>query len=138
RTLPELVDVNTDQQDRGIQSSIVFDRSTAARLGLTPQMIDDTLYDAFGQRQVATTYTQLNQYRVVLEVKPDAARTPDSLGRIYVKPPTGAPVPLTSFATIGTSSTALAINHQGQFPSITLSFNLAENVALGQAVLAIH
>jgi len=138
KKLPELRDVATDQQTAGLQVDVNIDRDTAARLGLTPQMIDDTLYDAFGQRQVATTFTQLNQYRIVLEVKPEAAQTPDALGRIFVKTPSGGQAPLTSFAKLGMSSTALAINHQGQFPSITLSFNLAEHVALGQAVSAIH
>jgi len=138
RTLPQLVDVSTDQQDRGRQSSLVIDRSTASRLGITPQLIDDTLYDAFGQRQVSTTYTLLNQYHVVMEVEPRFWQRPETLWDIYVRSPTGALVPLSTFSHYEPASTALAVNHQGQFPSVTLSFNLAPGAALGEAVTAIE
>jgi multidrug efflux pump len=116
---------------------MVIDRDTASRLGITPQMIDDTLYDAFGQRLVSTIYTQLNQYHVVLEVDPRYQLNPDSLKHIFVHSSTGAQVPLSSFTHFEPSTTALAINHQGQFPVVTLSFNLAPGVSLGDAVKAI-
>jgi multidrug efflux pump len=134
QTLPGLVDVNTDQQNRGLQASLVIDRDTAARLGITPQMIDDTLYDAFGQRQVSTMYTQLNQYHVVMEVAPEFWQSPETLRDIYVRSTTGKQVPLSAFTHFAPTTTALAVNHQGQFPAITLSFNLAPGVALGDAV----
>jgi multidrug efflux pump len=138
RTLPEMVDVNSDQQDRGLQSSLKIDRSTASRLGITPQMIDDTLYDAFGQRQVSITYTSLNQYHVVMEVDPQHTQRPDSLKDIYVRSSNGAQVPLSAFAHYEPTATALSVNHQGQFPAITLSFNLPPGAALGDAVKAIE
>jgi multidrug efflux pump len=134
QTLPGLVDVNSDQQNRGLQASLVIDRDTAARLGITPQMIDDTLYDAFGQRQVSTTYTQLNQYHVVMEVAPEYWQDPETLRDIYVRSTTGKQVPLSAFTHFEATTTALAVNHQGQFPAITLSFNLVPGVALGDAV----
>ena len=137
QTLPGLVDVNSDQQNRGLQASLVIDRDTASRLGITPQMIDDTLYDAFGQRQVSTMYTQLNQYHVVMEVAPEFWQSPETLKDIYVRSATGAQVPLSAFAHFAPATTALAVNHQGQFPAVTLSFNLAPGVALGDAVTAI-
>jgi hydrophobe/amphiphile efflux-1 (HAE1) family protein len=137
QTLPQLRDVATDQQTNGLQLNVDIDRDTAARMGISPQLVDDTLYDAFGQRQVATMYTQLNQYRVVMEVKPEFAAHPDALSKLYVRG-TGGPVPLSSFARFSPSSTALSVNHQGQFPAVTLSFNVAPNVSLGQAVDAIH
>jgi len=137
RTLPLLVDFNSDQQDRGRQSSLVIDRATAARLGLTPQTIDDTLYDAFGQRQVSTMYTPLNQYHVVMEVAPPFWQRPETLADVYVRAPAGAPVPLSAFTRYEPTSTALAVSHQAQFPSVTLSFNLAPGASLGDAVRAI-
>ena len=137
RTVPGLVDVNSDQQDRGTQSSVVFDRSTASRLGITPQLIDDTLYDAFGQRQVSIMYTPLNQYHVVMGVAPRFWQNPATLHDIYVRSAGGMQVPLSAVAHYESSATALAVNHQGQFPSATLSFNLAPGVALGEAVKAI-
>ena len=137
QTLGRLADVNSDQQDRGRQASVVIDRSTAARLGVTTQLIDDTLYDAFGQRQVSTIYTPLNQYHVVMEVAPAFWQRPQTLQDIYVRSSTGAQVPLSAFARYGPTSTALAVNHQGQFPSVTISFNLPPGVALGDAVQAI-
>ncbi|MDQ2898590.1 MAG: multidrug efflux RND transporter permease subunit [Acidobacteriota bacterium] len=135
---PLLRDVATDQQTGGLQATLIIDRDTASRFGITPQMIDDTLYDAFGQRQVSTIFTQLNQYHVVLEVDPKFQRNPESLKEIYVHSASGAEVPLSTFTTVETSSTPLAVNHQGQFPVVTLSFNLAPGVALGQAVKVIR
>jgi len=116
----------------------VIDRDTASRLGITPQLIDDTLYDAFGQRQVSTMYTELNQYHVVMEVAPAFWQSPETLEDIYVRPATGVPVPLAAFTHFAPATTALAVNHQGQFPAVTLSFNLAPGVALGDAVAAIE
>jgi multidrug efflux pump len=136
-TLPQLRDVATDQQNHGLEADIVIDRDTASRLGITPQIIDDTLYDAFGQRLVSTIFTQLNQYHVVLEVDPQYQVNPNSLKDIYVHSSTGAQVPLSAFTHFEPSTTALAINHQGQFPVVTLSFNLAPGVSLGDAVQAI-
>ena len=121
-----------------MQSSVVFDRSTASRLGITPQLIDDTLYDAFGQRQVSIMYTALNQYHVVMEVAPPYWQRPDTLHDIYVRTPNGAQVPLSTFAHYEPTATALSVNHQGQFPAITFSFNLPSGVALGDAVRAIE
>ena len=135
RTLPQLVDVSSDQQNKGLQTSVVIDRSTASRLGITSQLIDDTLYDAFGQRQVLITYTLLNQYHVVMEVEPKFWQRPETLRDIYVSsPPTRAMVPLSAFAHFQRTWTSLAVNHQGQFPSVTISFNLLPGVALGDAV----
>ena len=138
RTLPEIVDVNSDQQDKGLQSLVVFDRSTASRLGLSPQLIDDTLYDAFGQRQVSIMYTPLNQYHVVMEVAPQYWQSSAALHDIYVRSPTGMQVPLSAVAHYEPTSTLLSVNHQGQFPGITLSFNMAPGVSLGEAVQAIE
>ncbi|MFI5398401.1 MAG: multidrug efflux RND transporter permease subunit [Candidatus Binatia bacterium] len=137
QTLPGVVDVSTDQQNKGLQASVVIDRDTASRLGITPQMIDDALYDAFGQRQVSTMYTELNQYHVVMEVAPRFWQSPETLRDIYVRSTTGAQVPLSAFTHFAPTTTALTVNHQGQFPGITLSFNLAPGVALGDAVTAI-
>ncbi|HZQ21561.1 MAG TPA: multidrug efflux RND transporter permease subunit [Terriglobales bacterium] len=138
QSLPELRDVASDQQNNGLQADLVIDRDTASRLGVLPQAIDDTLYDAFGQRQVSTMFTQLNQYHVVLEVKPDFQEHPDDLSNIYVKSGTGMQVPLSAFTHVETRNTALAINHQGQFPVVTLSFNLAPGESLGDATRAIE
>jgi multidrug efflux pump len=137
RSLPQLVDVSSDQQDAGLAANLVVDRDTAARLGLTQRAIDNTLYDAFGQRQISTIYTELNQYHVVMEVAPEFWQNPDSLNHIYVATPSGQLVKLGTFTHFAPSTTALAVNHQGQFPSVTISFNLAPGVALGQAVEAI-
>jgi multidrug efflux pump len=137
KELPELRDVASDQQNGGLQAMLDIDRDTASRLGIVPQLIDDTLYDAFGQRQVSTIYTQLNQYHVVLEVLPAYQENPDALKSIYVKSASGAQVPLSAFTRFVPGTTPLAVNHQGQFPSVTLSFNLAPGVALGHAVRAI-
>jgi multidrug efflux pump len=137
RNLAELRDANTDQQDKGLASNIVIDRDTASRLGVAPQDIDDALYDAFGQRQVSTIYEELNQYHVVMEVAPEFQNSPDTLDSVYVRSSSGAMVPLSAFTHFGPANTALAVNHQGQFPSVTLSFNLAPGVSLGQATVAI-
>jgi len=156
RTLPELTDVATDQLNSGMKTNVLIDRDTASRLGIFPQAIDNTLYDAFGQRQVSTIFTQLNQYHVVLEVMPSFAQTPDNLKDIYIRPsvvtpntgaPTGntaavttsgAPVPITTFTRMRSTNTPLAVNHQGQFPVVTLSFNLAPGASLGEATKAIQ
>jgi multidrug efflux pump len=138
RTLPVLRDVSSDLQTQGLQLNLQIDRDTAARLGITSQAIDDTLYDAYGQRQVATMYTQVNQYRVVLEVKPEFQKNPASLQSLYVRTAAGDQVPLSALVKISQTQTALSVNHQGQFPAVTLSFNLAANVSLGQAVSAIE
>ena len=138
RRLSQLVDVSSDQQDKGLQASVVIDRSTASRLGIAPQLIDDTLYDAFGQRQVSITYTLLNQYHVVMEVEPRFWQRPDTLKDIYVQTPAGEQVPLSTFAHFERRATSLSVNHQGQFPSVTISFNLAPGVALGDAVKVIQ
>jgi multidrug efflux pump len=137
RNLPELTDVASDQQERGMQASLVIDRDTASRLGILPQAIDDTLYDAFGQRQVSTIFTQLNQYHVVLEVNPAFQQNPDALKDIYVKSSTGTQVPLSAFTQYSSEVAPIAVNHQGQFPVVTLSFNLKQGASLGQAVDAI-
>ena len=137
RTVKELVDVNSDQQNKGLQSSLVIDRATASRLGITPSMIDNTLYDAFGQRQVSTMYRQLNQYHVIMEVEPQYWQTPEGLRYINVKTNTGQLVPLSAFTRYENTNTSLVINHQGQFPSVTFSFNLPPGVALGSAVTAV-
>jgi multidrug efflux pump len=138
KTLPELRDQNSDQQDKGLQAKLVIDRDTASRLGITPQTLDNALYDAFGQRQVSTMYRALNQYHVVMEVAPQFQQTPESLKNIYLKSTTGAPVPLAAFTHYEPSNTPLAVNHQGQVPSVTISFNLASGVSLGQATQAIQ
>jgi HAE1 family hydrophobic/amphiphilic exporter-1/multidrug efflux pump len=140
KSLPELQDVATDQQTSATSVTMTIDRDTAARFGIQPQLIDDTLYDAFGQRQVAQYFTQLSQYHVVLEVDPSFQADPASLEKIYVKSPvTGEQVPLSVFVSFDTDKTnALSISHQGQFPAVTLSFNLSPGTALGQAVDAIQ
>ena len=137
KSSPQLLDVATDQQTGGLQADLVIDRDTASRLGITPTAIDNTLYDAFGQRQVSTIYTQLNQYHVVLEVDPQFQQDPSSLNTLYVKSMNGTQVPLSAFTHVQQSNATLAINHQGQFPVVTLSFNLAPGVSLGEATQAI-
>ena len=135
--LPELVDVNTDQEDRGLQTSLVIDRDTASKLGVTTRMIDATLNNAFGQRQVSTIYNPLNQYRVVMEVAPQFWQSPETLGSVYVSVPGGAQVPLSAFSSYGPTNTPLGVNHQGQFAASTISFNLPPGVALSEATLAV-
>jgi hydrophobe/amphiphile efflux-1 (HAE1) family protein len=139
KSLPELQDVASDQQTDGATLSLVIDRDQAARFGIQPQVIDDTLYDAFGQRQVTQYFTQLNSYHVVMEVLPEMQGNPDTLAKIYLRSPvTGAQVPLSAFTRIDTTPVnLLAVNHQGQFPAVTLSFNLRPGIALGEAVEAI-
>src|SRR4051812_1951076 len=138
RQLPELADVGSDQLNNGLQAHLVFDRSTASRLGITPQMLDDTLYDAFGQRQISTMFTQLNQYRVVLEAKPGFHQTPQDLTHIFLRSGEGGSVPLSAFTRVEERSTPLAVSHQGQFPVVTVSFNLAPGASLGAAVKAVN
>jgi multidrug efflux pump len=138
KTLPELTDVASDQQTTGLQTTLRIDRDTAGRLGILPQAIDDVLYDAFGQRQISTIFTQLNQYRVILEVKPEFQQSPEALKQIYVRSTSGDAVPLSAFVSFETTTAPLSISHQGQFPAVTLSFNLAPNVALGEAVTSIR
>jgi len=156
RTLPELRDVATDQLNNGLRARVTIDRDTASRLGILPQAIDNTLYDAFGQRQVSTIFTQLNQYHVVLEVAPSFRQNPDALKDIYIRPsgaaplagaPTGngattttsgEPIPLSTFTHVQSTNAALAVNHQGQFPVVTLSFNLAPGSSLGEATRSIQ
>jgi len=138
KSLPELTDVASDQLNQGLLASLTIDRDTASRLGILPADIDNTLYDAFGQRQVSTIFTQLNQYHVVLEVDPQFQQDPDSLKNIFVKSSNGTQVPLSAFTRFDPGATALALNHQGQFPVVTLSFNLAPGAALGDAVNAIN
>jgi len=138
RTLPELRDQNSDQQDKGLQARLVIDRDTASRMGITPQTLDNALYDAFGQRQVSTMYRALNQYHVVMEVAQQFQQTPEALQNIYLRSTNGAPVPLAAFTHYEPSNTPLAVNHQGQVPSVTISFNLAPGVSLGQATDAIE
>jgi multidrug efflux pump len=129
----QLRDVNTDQQDKGLEAEVVIDRDTAGRLGVDMSDIDSALYDAFGQRQVSIMYRQLNQYHVVMQVAPEYARSTDALEAIYVRSSSGQPVPLASFAHFGPSNTPLSVSHQGQYPSVTISFNLAPGVSLGEA-----
>ncbi len=136
--LPQLVDVNSDQQNMGRQALVEIDRSTASRLGISAQLIDSTLYGAFGQRQASINYTQLNQYHVVMEFAPPFWQRPETLRDVYVHSSTGAEVPLSAFTTFRPSNTSLSVNHAGQFPAITISFNLAPGVALGDAVEAIE
>ena len=136
--LPELADVNTDQQDKGLQTTLVIDRDTASRLGVTPALIDATLNDAFGQRQVSTIYNPLNQYRVVMEAAPQYWQDPATLNSVYVSTSTAAQVPLSAFAHYEPTSTALGVNHQGQFVATTISFNLPAGVSLSAATRAIN
>jgi multidrug efflux pump len=138
KTLPELRDVASDQEQGGLQAELVIDRDTASRLGITPQMIDDTLYDAFGQRQVSTIFTQLNQYHAVLEVAPSFQLNPADLHNIYIRSASGGQVPLSTFTTVKETTAALAVNHEGQFPSATISFDVAPGYSLGDAVAAIE
>jgi multidrug efflux pump len=137
RKLPELRDVNTDQQDKGLQAQLVIDRDTASRMGVAAEDIDNALYDAFGQRQVSTMYRPLNQYHVVMEVAPQYQQTTEALQNIYLRSTNGTPIPLAAFTHYIPSNIPLAVNHQSQFPSVTISFNLAPGISLGQATLAI-
>jgi multidrug efflux pump subunit AcrB len=138
RKVREIVDVNSDQQSTGLGLSVELDRDSASRLGITAQQLDATLYDAFGQRQIATTYGSMNQYRVVLEMKPSLALGPEAVDHLYLRAGDGSLVPVRTLTTRRPSATPLSIAHQGQFPATTLSFNLAPGVSLGQAVEAVH
>jgi len=138
KVLPGVRDSNTDLQNRGLEAKVVIDRDTAARLGVTPQIVDNALYAAFGQRQVSTMYKPLNQYHVVMEAQLPYQQNPDSLKNMYVRSTNGVEVPLSAFVHYEAGSTAQSINHQGQFPSIRLSFNLAPGVSLGEAVDAVR
>jgi multidrug efflux pump len=135
---PQIKDPTSDQQFRGLQETVVIDRDAAARLGIQPQAVDSTLYSAFGQRQVSIIYTQQNQYHVVLEVDPKFQLDPSSLDRIYVKSPSGNQVPLSTIAHFQLDNTPLSVNHQGQFPCVTISFNTAPGVSLGEATQIIQ
>jgi multidrug efflux pump len=138
KKLTGFTDVNTDQQNNGLQASLVYDRLTASRMGITPQMIDNTLYEAFGQAQVSTMYTSLNQYHVVMVVAPQFWQSPEGLNDIYVRPTMGREVPLSAITHFQPTTAPLAVNHQGQFPSVTVSFNLAAGVPLSDAATAIN
>jgi multidrug efflux pump len=133
KTVPGLVDVNSDQQNQALEASLQIDRATASRLGITAQTIDNTLYDAFGQRQVSTIYTRLNQYHVVMTLAPELLENPDSLSAIYLRSGNGQQTPLSAVAQYWRSTAPLSVNHQGQFPSTTISFNLVPGVSLGEA-----
>jgi multidrug efflux pump len=138
KAMAELRDVATDQQDQGLATNLVIDRDTASRLGITAAMIDSVLYDAFGQREVSTMYTGLNQYFVVMEVDPQYSLSPDALNGIFIKSSSGSMVPLSTIAHYENQRTSLSVAHQGQYPAVTLTFNLAPNVALGDAVTALE
>ena len=138
RSIPLIADVSSDQQDLGLQAWVQYDRATAARFGISPHLIDNTLYDAFGQRQISTMYTALNQYHVVMEVAPEYWQNPLFLHQIYVTSPAGNQVPLSAIASDASITAPLAVNHQGLFPSVTISFNLRPGVALGDAVDVIN
>jgi len=138
QALPELRDVASDQQNAGLEARLILDRTTASRLGITPQMLDDALYNSFGQRQVSTMFTQLNQYRVVLEAQPSFQDSPDDLKNVFLQSTGGGSVPLGAFTELKTGNAPLSVNHQGQFPVVTVSFNLAPGVSLGTAVRAIE
>jgi multidrug efflux pump len=137
-TLPEIADVSSDQQNSGLSENVKIDRDTASRLGLTAQAVDSALYDAFGQRQVSTMYKSINQYHVVLALEQKWWSTPEVLEKVYVQTPRGIEVPISTFAHWSEGITPLSLPHQGQFPATTVSFNLAENVSLSDAVAAIN
>ena len=138
RKLPGFTDVNSDQQNNGLQANLVFDRLTAARLGISPQAIDETLYDAFGQRLVSTMFTELNQYHVVMEVDPQFWQSPRGLESVYLQTTNGGQVPLSAITRIEPTTAPITVSHQGQFPAVTVSFNLAPGVALSEADASIQ
>ena len=138
KTINTITDLNSDQQNHGLQTYVQYDRGTAARFGISPQLIDATLYDAFGQRQVSTMYSSLNQYHVVMEAAPEYWQSPQILKQVYVRSPSGQEVPLSAFAHFAPINAPLAVTHQGLFPAVTISFNLQPGVALGDAVDAIN
>src|SRR5262249_14769708 len=136
--LPQLADVATDLEDQGLQAYLTIDRDAASRLGVTVADIDDSLYSAFGQRQISTLFTQASQYRVVLEVDPRLVEGPEALTTIFVRTRSGGPVPLSSVARVTQRPATLLINHVAQFPAVTFSFNLGQRASLGDAVSAIE
>jgi multidrug efflux pump len=136
--MPQLTEVNSDQQDKGLEANLTVDRQTASRLGVTPSSIDNILYDAFGEREIAKTYLPMNQYFIVMEVDPKFWQTPQGLQEIYAESTSGQPVPLAAFSKYAPGNAALTVNHSGVFPSVTISFNLAPGVSLGEAVAAIQ
>jgi multidrug efflux pump len=138
KKIPDLTDVASDQQTAGLELRLTIDRDTASRLGVSPRDIDNAVYDAFGQRQIGVTYGEANQYRVVMEVTPAYLGDEDSLGKLYVRSSTGGLVPLSALTTMSRGNVPTSINHQGQFPSVTISFNLAPGKSLGEAVQAIQ
>jgi multidrug efflux pump len=138
RKIPGLADVASDQQDEGLQAYVEIDRDSAGRLGVTPAAVDAALYNAYGQRLISTIFTQSNQYRVVLEVKPEFREGPLAIGELYVPSTTGVQVPLGSIVRVVEKPAALSINHIGQFPASTISFNLAHGASLGDAVKAVE
>src|SRR5262249_19552463 len=137
-SLPEIADVSSDQQNSGLSANVIIDRDTASRLGLTAQAVDAALYDSFGQRQVSVMYKSINQYHVVLALQQQWWENPDFLHAIYVQTPKGSDIPLSTFTHFTQGITPISLPHQGQFPATTLSFNLAEGVALSDAVIAIN
>ena len=134
KKMPQVTDVNSDQQNNGLEARLVIDRPTASRLGITPSTLDNVLYDAFGEREIARTFTQTNQYFIVMEVNPVFWQNPSGLQEVYMPSTTTGPVPLSVFTHFQPSTAALTVNHSGMFPSVTLSFNLAPGIALGKAV----
>ena len=136
--LPMLADLNTDQELKGLQTMLTFDRDAMSRLGLTQQQVDDVLYNAFGQRQVSTIYNELNQYKVVMEVAPQYWQNPEALNHIYIQTPNAGPTPISAVARWEPTNTSLSVNHQGQFASSTLSFNLPPGNSLSDATTAIE
>jgi len=138
KQIPIIADVTSDQQDRGLQALVDYDRITAARFGISPQLIDNTLYDAFGQRQVSVMFKPMNQYHLIMEVAPEYWQSPQTLRDIYVMSPSGQEVPLSAFSHIAPATASLAVAHQGLFPAVTISFNLQPGVALGDAYDAIE
>jgi multidrug efflux pump len=138
RPIRIITEVNSDQQNHGLQAFVTYNRAEAARYGIAPSLIDSTLYDAFGQRQVSTMYRGQNQYHVVMEVAPEYWQSATSLNQVYVQSPRGQKVPLSAFAKWAPTTAPLAVSHQGLFPAATISFNLAQGVALGDAVRAIN
>ena len=138
KQLPELADVASDLETHGLEASLAFDRETASRVGITATALDSALYDAFGQRQVSTLFTQLNQYHVILEVQPQFTVNPNNLHNVFINTSTGKPVPLSTFTKFHNQSMPILISHIGQFPATTISFNLSPNAALGEAISAIQ
>jgi multidrug efflux pump len=138
KAIPILADVNSDLENKGLQAEVTYDRATAARFNIAPQLIDNTLYDAFGQRQVSTMYSSLNQYHVVMEAAPEFWQDPKFLDQVWVTAPGGQQVPLSALAAYAPATAPLTVNHQGLFPAVTISFNLAPNASLGTAVTEIN